>query len=102
MSLGGLDALSRSRRFAAEPAPHAPGEETDVGGLVVEAGDVVEELAARVQELFFAFACDLLECLETVGDKGGREDEEAFLSLLGEALEFVVGVRRQPRFTREA
>ena len=88
--------------LSGEPALHAGREESDIGRLVIEAGHVLECLAAGMEKLFAAFAGDLFEGFETVGDKSGRYDDEALFTFGGEALELFVGVGLEPGFAGDA
>ncbi len=70
--------------------------------MFIEAGNHLEGLAAGREKLFFAFHGDFLECLETIGYEGGRNNQKLFDSLFGQFFENVVGIGLYPRVTAES
>ena len=85
-----------------KPATDSLGEKFDVGLLIVQAGDLLERFAAGGHEIVAALFGDFLDGFEAIGDEGGADNEQAFLAGLGQALELVVGERREPGFAGEA
>ena len=63
---------------------------------------MLERFAAGAHEIFAALLGNFLDGFEAIGDEGGANDEQAFLAGLGQALQLVVGERREPRFAGEA
>ena len=68
------------------------GQRIHMRGLVVEAGDIGELLAAGMLEGFLDFLVDLFERLDAVGREGRRDHRDLLLSLfrqLGDVLDRV-------------
>ena len=62
----------------------------------------MERFAAGGHKIVATFLGDFLDGFEAVSDEGGADDEQSFLADLRQTLEFVVGERREPRFSGEA
>jgi len=64
----------------------------------VEAGDLFVGFAAGLDEGLATLDCDFLKGFQAVGGKGGADDLDVFVAVLGELLEGLVGVGLEPGF----
>src|SRR5262245_7387355 len=71
-------------------------EQLDSSRAVVEAGNVAELLTAMRAEDFLVLLGDLLERLDAIGGKAGRDDGDAFDPRPRQALHRLIGVRLDP------
>ncbi len=62
-----------------------------------QAGDKIETFAACLEEGGLCSHADLLNALKAVADEGGADNQHASDFLLGQAGQFQVGVRLEPR-----
>ena len=67
--------------------------------MFIEAGDQIETFAAGLEEGVLCSHANLLEGFQAVADKCRANDEHPFDSLLGQAGEFEICIRFQPRIT---
>src|SRR5690606_41821353 len=69
--------------------------------VVIEAGDIGEALAARMNEGLADFPLNLLQRLNAVGREGGRDDRDAFLAGLRKLDDMLDRVGPQPLLAAE-
>jgi len=79
-----------------------PPQEAHVIGVIVQAGDVAEALAAVLLEILAVLPADLLDRLETVGGEGRAADVDRGEALRRQRLHRLVAIGAQPLLAAHA
>ena len=80
------------------PRADALFEEINPARLIVEAGNVFKPFTARRLIICRALHPDFFQRFQAIRYESRSDHEQALLAGLGQAFEFVVGVRGKPRF----
>src|SRR5882672_6023009 len=70
--------------------------------MFIEAGDLRELFAARLQECVATAHADFLDGLETIGHKCRADHEQLFHAFFGKTLQLEVGIGFEPRVPAQA
>ena len=65
----------------------------DMGGMIIECGNVGKLLPAGITEKIPVLHLDFLECFQTIGGKTGAYNADIFDTLLAPLCQGMIGIR---------